>query len=287
MVLRICRLTSDDVLVAEHIMDLFRRLRQRGYNLATLKPLFLAAMLWADGENKQEKKKKLLFLHLTFHPTDPPASTWRSLFVENAGHPPGSPPLCQLQGRLEYQCTFGEYRFIVAYSRQATLGNLFSPHLLRSNVSINDFVDGKGLGITALAACAMTTATMPLNQPLTYPHQQNQLITTHNAANVLFLNTYGNQENNLDATAAEQMSTAAVMTNLIFSPSQDGIRAPNSASIPSEGFNGTLQVWTIIKLIFELLTFPHLAISLTITHQLRQNDTAENSFLPGHFTLTR
>lgn len=236
MVLRIRRLTSDDVLVAKHIMDLFRRLRQRGYSLATLKPLFLAAMLRADGENKQELKKKLLFLHLPFHPTDPPASTWRSLFVENVGHPPGSLPLCQLQGRLGYRRTFGEYRFIVAYSRQPTLGNLLSPRRLRSNVSINDFVDGKGLGITALAACATTAATVPLNQPLTYTHQQNQLITTNNAASVLFPNTYGNQENNLDATAAEQTRTAATTTNLIFSQDQGGIRAPNFASIPSEQF---------------------------------------------------
>ena len=60
--------------------------------------------------------------------------------------------------------------------------------------------------------------------------------TTHNAASVPFMNTYGNQENNLDATAAKQMMMAADTTNLIFSQDQDRIRALNSTIIPPEWF---------------------------------------------------
>ena len=92
-------------------MDLFRRLRQRGYSFATLKPLFLAALMRSEAKNKDQGKKKLLFLYLPFHPANPPASTWRKQFQETVGHPPGSRPLSQLQGRLGYRKTFGDLGF--------------------------------------------------------------------------------------------------------------------------------------------------------------------------------
>ena len=236
MVLRIRRLTSNDKLVTEHILDLFRRLRQRGYSLATLKPLFVAAMQRTEGELKLKTKKKLLFLHLPFHPNDPPASSWRSIFAETIGRPPGRLPLSQLQGRLGYRRTFGDFRFIVAYSRQPTLGNLLSPRRLRSNVSIDDFGDGIGLGTAASAVIPATTAAVLLNQPLTYPNQTNQSTTTTNTANLHQNNIDGNHEQNTISEMAERAGTAVSTTNLNFSQELDGIRNPNSGNIPPAQF---------------------------------------------------
>ena len=232
MVLRIRRLTSNDELVTRHIMDLFRRLRQRGYSLATLKPLFLAAMQRTEGESKQKVKKKLIFLHLPFHPNDPPASTWRATFAETIGRPPGRQQLSQLQGRLGYRRTFGDYRFIVAYSRQPTLGNLLSPRRLRSTVSINDFGEGKGLGTAASAVTSATTAAVLLNQPLTYPNQTNQSTTTTNAVNLPYNSIDGNREQNTNLELPERTGTAVSTTNFNFSQKLDGIRNPNSDNIP-------------------------------------------------------
>ena len=145
MVLRMHRLTSDKSSLTSNVIALYRRLRQRGYSPAVLRPIFLSAVFRSDKKQEQTKSTaKLLFLHLPFNPADPPASTWRHLFHKEIGEPRDRIPLSQLCGRYGSRRRFGAHRFIVAYSRQPSLGNILSPRRLRANTSIASFTFKKG-----------------------------------------------------------------------------------------------------------------------------------------------
>jgi len=141
MILRMKRLTSNESLLKDNVIALYRRLRQRGYNASTLLPIFYAALSRANSTERPREKKHLLFFHLPFHPSDPPASTWRKCFRSTIGLPKNRQPLSLLRGSWNSRRPFGDYRFIVAYSRQPTLGNLLSPRRLRAPSSVTIFVD--------------------------------------------------------------------------------------------------------------------------------------------------
>ena len=233
MVLRLRRLTSDDNNIFNHVLDLYRRLRQRGYSAATLQPLFEAAMLRTEGSTRQKTDKKLLFLHLPFHPSDPPASSLRKIFLDTVGRPQGKQPLNQLHGRLGSRRTFGDYRFIVAYSRQPTLGNLLSPRRLRTNRPIMDIVDTKGTGAAASAIFqTATTAAAPLNLSLAYPIPLNQPNTTSAARNDAANNTSGREISLVDAAEIRRTAELHSNFNLSITQQQNRFRAPNLASNP-------------------------------------------------------
>jgi hypothetical protein len=131
---RLCSLQSD---ADAKIQEFFSRLTARGHKIADLLPLFQRAeesaakylarspeehithqqQKWVDSQNQ-------VYLHLQFHPEDPPSHAIQRLWREQVSHPPGELPLPKMQNCAKDAVGFS--KLVVAYSRPLNLRNRFS-----------------------------------------------------------------------------------------------------------------------------------------------------------------
>jgi hypothetical protein len=134
-VLRIRRLCSHKEDADKHIKQFFRRLCERGHESSTLIPIFSRA---EDNARKFLKKKcntnnpttetnggpQKLFLHLQYHPKNPPAHEIQKLWRQHVAQPPNEQPLHTLETLDGHP--FGPTRLIIAYSQPLNLRKTFS-----------------------------------------------------------------------------------------------------------------------------------------------------------------
>ena len=136
MILRIYRLCSRQRDVTSWLVKFYKSLLARGYkNDATLPLLergiknatkFMAA---TDEQRRRQKASRegasnRVFLHLKYHPCDPPSPILQELWRRCVLHPPGKPHLTCLQNQFGERITTS--RLIVAYGRHRNIGNLLS-----------------------------------------------------------------------------------------------------------------------------------------------------------------
>jgi hypothetical protein len=132
-VLRILQLCSDEDDADGHIHNLYRRLLSRGHQPTNLLPLFDRAITNAQAylanfskkkPTPTETKRDTIYLHIPFHPQDPPAKHWQKLWQEHMVQPPGKQPLALVDCGEE--ATFPIEKMTVCYSRHQNLGNYLS-----------------------------------------------------------------------------------------------------------------------------------------------------------------
>ena len=136
-VLRVRRLCSKKADADSKIRQFQRRLLERGYLLKDLRPLFIRAeenasqyLARSESEHlavrqrKRSDSQNRIYLHLQFHPEDPPSSQLQQLWKECILSPNGEPPVYEMENwdgdKVELR------QMIVAYSRPLNLRNRFS-----------------------------------------------------------------------------------------------------------------------------------------------------------------
>lgn len=136
-ILRIFTLCSEEDQKKKHLLNFFHRLINRGHVREQLLPLFEKAVTNAESylkrsdEEKAKKKQAAkatsdsrLFLHVPYHPDNPPASELQALFRDCISNPPGEPSLQELKnldGNL-----IQVNQMTVCYHRHLNLGNVLS-----------------------------------------------------------------------------------------------------------------------------------------------------------------
>eukprot|EP00804_Cyclotella_cryptica_P028604 CCRYP_020781-RA/>CCRYP_020781-RA protein AED:0.34 eAED:0.34 QI:0/-1/0/1/-1/0/1/0/169 len=124
-VLRIRCLFSNKTDADKNIKQFFQCLCERGPESSTLIPIFSRTesnareyLRWKQNTNNTNTKTKggtqKLFLHLQYHPEDPPSHEIQQLWRQHVAQPPNEQPLCNLENLDVYP--FGPTRLIVAYS---------------------------------------------------------------------------------------------------------------------------------------------------------------------------
>jgi hypothetical protein len=132
----------------EHELSSFlHRLLDRGYTLLFLLAIFLSAeqkalthqsnYLQPQTNPQQTTHNNATFLHLQFHPANPPSTNIQHIWCSTISTPPAKPPLYNLRNReghlIDIKC------LTIAYSRAPNLGNILSCCILRTG--IRDYTD--------------------------------------------------------------------------------------------------------------------------------------------------
>jgi hypothetical protein len=128
MLLRIKRLTSNPEAVHPCVKLFYRRLLQRGYNSSVILPLF--QKYFRTRVPRIKDSSGTLFLHVKYHPLDPPSQLIQSHFRELIRDRPGDLPLSELLNRHQEPCKID--RMIIAYSRNKNVSELVSPRKLHT-----------------------------------------------------------------------------------------------------------------------------------------------------------
>ena len=136
-VLRIFQLCTHKKDIDEKLVTFFGQLLDRGYQMKPLKALFQRAITSAESyirepaalrqklaSKKEAASRRQVYLHLPYHPCNPPAREIQHLWRQFVFKPPNGTQLNHLN-------TFGGApipvdRLILAYSRAPNLGNLLS-----------------------------------------------------------------------------------------------------------------------------------------------------------------
>jgi len=147
---RIFQLCSYKHDIEREIHAFFTRLLDRGHSLCNLLPLFIKAEQEVQQQiattrntprslqkSPQQNGHEAIFLHLTYHPNNPPAREIQNLWRTHLFMPLGEPPLNHLTNREGYRIPIK--KLTVAYSRAPNLGNLLSCRKL--NVTLQDYTD--------------------------------------------------------------------------------------------------------------------------------------------------
>lgn len=153
---RIFQLCSHKHDIEREIYLFCTRLLDRGYSLSDLIPLFLNAEIKAKNHviskrtlrlqqrNPQEQSQvtppnseQNIFLHLKYHPNNPPAKMIQHDWRTHVMSPLGKHSLTHLRNRDGVRV--GINKLVVAYSRAPNLGNLLSCRKLQQN--IEDYTD--------------------------------------------------------------------------------------------------------------------------------------------------
>ena len=72
----------------------------------------------------KERANNKIFLHLKYHPCDPPSPVLQRLWRRCVLHPPGKPHLTCLQNQFGERLPIN--RLVIAYGRHQNIGNLLS-----------------------------------------------------------------------------------------------------------------------------------------------------------------
>ena len=139
---RLCTYAKDR---DKSIQDFYLRLQNRGYSRRTLKPLFAKALYNAINKSDRKNDKadmNRFFLHVNYHPNDPPSRTFQHLFRTKLLQ-----PRCSHTGRLETKLPdmtnlYGAYldisRMTVCYHKPKNVKNLLFPRKLPQNATSRD-----------------------------------------------------------------------------------------------------------------------------------------------------
>ena len=136
-VLRLYQLCSKIEYINTKLQEFFGHLLDIGYQESTRVPLFNSAITNAQNYishspeyrdnikgNKEEANKRRLFLHLHYHPHNPPASKLQSLWRNIIASPLHKKPLNRCTNHLEELIPIDQ--MAIAYSRAPNFGNLLS-----------------------------------------------------------------------------------------------------------------------------------------------------------------
>jgi hypothetical protein len=124
-IFRIQRLCSEEYDRLRLTKEFYQRLLVRGYKSSQISPLFLKAQLNATQcRQPKELGSNTAFLHVPYHPNNPPSHQLQNLWKEQMIHP---------RYRQHLQTLTGVNRLIIAYSRPRNLGNLLSARNLNTH----------------------------------------------------------------------------------------------------------------------------------------------------------
>ena len=128
-----------------HYKNLYRRLLMRGYKPATILPLMQRALNRALVRTADEETTNPIFLHLRYHPDEPPSSQLQRFWKEKVISPPYGRPFPEIKNRKGDPINIS--KMVVAYNRPPNLGNMLSSKdLLKSGPPVSSFTtrDGRG-----------------------------------------------------------------------------------------------------------------------------------------------
>ena len=134
MIQRAYRLTTDSIDCQRYLRKFYTRLRFRGYPKNTLQPLFEAGLANRAKPPRNQRRKlnppsTTLFLHVPYHPANPPSSALQEAYRTTLLHPKAATPLPQIANtHLGANC--GVRRMVIAYHRPPNLANLLCPRKL-------------------------------------------------------------------------------------------------------------------------------------------------------------
>ena len=136
-ILRIFRLNSNEKDVIQDSVTFFRRFLERGHNCDILKPLFLKAItnarkfLNTSNEaratlklQQAEEARRRLYLHIEYHPQNPPPHQIQQIFNDTMLNPPGKMKLNELDAGLGELVPIDA--MIIANHRAKNLGDMLS-----------------------------------------------------------------------------------------------------------------------------------------------------------------
>lgn len=126
-ILRIRRLTSKLETIVPTIKKFYQRLRARGYTKQIIEPIFRESFLKRTPKMARSNESSL-FLHLLYHPRDPPSRNIQQHFRDSMLHPPRETPLPKLRNHLG--SSFDLDRLTIAYHRHRNIGNILAPRKL-------------------------------------------------------------------------------------------------------------------------------------------------------------
>ena len=137
---RIFTLCSSTTDIRNRLQDFWNRLQARGYEHSDIHSIFSHGITHAKTQvlnltpDDPPPKPPSFFMHLRFHPQDPPSSAIQQAWRSRVSNPPRRQPLADLPvystvSRQEHPFTTD--RLIVCYHRPPNLGNLLSYRKLR------------------------------------------------------------------------------------------------------------------------------------------------------------
>ena len=159
---RLFTLCSHESDIEREIYLFFNRLLDRGYSLPQLIPLFISAeqkarihraqqlhlqntqqnnlhmgqQTWTNTARQGTNQKEAgVFLHLEYHPANPPARAIQQLWRQHVMTPHGDTPLYQLRNRDGFPIEIR--KLTIAYSRAPNLGNILSCRKLQANITLD------------------------------------------------------------------------------------------------------------------------------------------------------
>lgn len=136
MIQRIYRLCSDPADRISALKLFYCRLLARGYKVSNITRLFSTMLHRLDNNQAPAVPPATttsvtkLYVHLPYHPLDPPAKQLQDYFSQTF-NPSRERPLDQIPNRRNVH--FGPNSLTVAYHRQKTLGNILFPRRFRSH----------------------------------------------------------------------------------------------------------------------------------------------------------
>jgi hypothetical protein len=129
------RLTSSPLDRQQFVKKFYQRLLARGYHDAWLRPIFGQALRALEDPTPPTTppldQPRPFYLHVHYHPADPPSSAIQRLFRSTVHSPPGEPPLPAL--RNLHNIPLNVDRLTVAYHRPPNLANLLAPRKIRTH----------------------------------------------------------------------------------------------------------------------------------------------------------
>jgi hypothetical protein len=151
---RVFRLTTTKTDCEASIRTFFRRLCDRGYTPCRLRPLFHDALKRAQTSRckPSDDNEERIFLHLEYHPYDPPSRVLQCLFRELLKSPANEPELSTL--RNKNNVPNGINRMIVAFKRPRNLKNTLFPRRFREapNAPASKFARTQLVPVSLVAA---------------------------------------------------------------------------------------------------------------------------------------
>lgn len=139
---RIYTLCSDPGDKIARTREMLQHLLARGYKSPDLLPIFSKAIQKATGAYTGPPREKLVnpvFLHLRYHPGDPPAHAIQQAWQDHVASPRNKVALADLRNYKKTKS--GMSRLIIAYSRPHNLGNLLSYRKLPDGPPASSFMN--------------------------------------------------------------------------------------------------------------------------------------------------
>ena len=146
---QVFRLTSDEVDRTAFVQRLICRLRARGHHTQFLRPLFLETLTFLRERPIRPTDKQCsddtntrFFLHVHYHPNNPPNHTLQRSFVSNIKEPSDKSPLSDLKNRNGKR--LGLTRLTIALHRPPNLQSLLTSRRFRAedDAPVSSFLTG-------------------------------------------------------------------------------------------------------------------------------------------------